>query len=956
MADINIIVGFETVKQADQAFKILDKTVKSTARSYEQAFNKITGWQKTFSNEQNKVNAALNTQHLAQQKSNKSARESARTFEEAARAVKEKAKEIERLSSKYKPLYATSKLYERSLEEINKAQKLGVLSDKQRGVSIGILNQQFKTGTGIFSTYANGAMKGANRMGVAMQQTGYQVGDFLVQVQSGTNPMVAFGQQATQLVGVLYLLPQATLAAKVGFLGLSMSMGAIIAVVSILVPLASAIGAYFLSAGKDAKEAASDVETLAKAHDTLKSAIDLVQTPLDDLIEKYGEYAAVIKELRVAKLNEQFLDAKDALANTRSELKGLVKELSFVAGFNLQGLAGKLGVKREGFGGAQYTREQIGELDEVRYLLGQIRDIEGPEEQVKVLEKLRASFRVLKVDLKQFPQFSVANLSDYEENVALLEMALEAAEGAANGLGTRMSESFKEGLKSLNAVSNAISENTKEMARSLTIATLETDVINEVAGAEDALGKLRARYARADYLSDQLSKGISGDALTVAMGQYDVLVKQLAVKEAANKAAEAETSQMKSRAENMALGLSYAEKQDKLNDKQEAAVKKITDAVDKNTKSSERQILLNLVEIDALNNIAGAEEHLAVLKAEHAREDHIAKLVGQGILGKNLDKAMKQYDALVRQKQELKDINEKEKARLELLKQQDLFMKNNPLEPFGGPGRFIPNYVDDDKPKGPKVVDPYANLQEQLKLEEALIGKTEARKRVINALGADQSKWGPEAVTKLENEVIAVQKLQAAEEERIRVIEEAKKQQEDLANTITNSMENAFMAMSDGTKSVSDAFRTMAAEIVRELYKVYVMQVAIAAIKTFAGGFFADGGVISGGSEVKAYANGGVVGGPTTFPMAGGKTGLMGEAGPEAIMPLKRGANGKLGVQMEGGGGDTINVVQNFSFAANGDDSVKRIIAQAAPKIAQMTKNSMLNDRRRGGTTKAVFG
>ena len=92
------------------------------------------------------------------------------------------------------------------------------------------------------------------------------------------------------------------------------------------------------------------------------------------------------------------------------------------------------------------------------------------------------------------------------------------------------------------------------------------------------------------------------------------------------------------------------------------------------------------------------------------------------------------------------------------------------------------------------------------------------------------------------------------------------------------------------------------------------------------------------------------------FPMAGGKTGLMGEAGPEAIMPLKRGANGKLGVQMEGGGGDNVVINQSFNFQANGDDSVKKIIAQAAPQIAQMTKNSMLNDRRRGGTTKAVFG
>ena len=67
--------------------------------------------------------------------------------------------------------------------------------------------QELAVATARASTHINAMGKSANRAGVAMQQTGYQVGDFLVQVQSGTNPMVAFGQQATQLVGVLYLLP-----------------------------------------------------------------------------------------------------------------------------------------------------------------------------------------------------------------------------------------------------------------------------------------------------------------------------------------------------------------------------------------------------------------------------------------------------------------------------------------------------------------------------------------------------------------------------------------------------------------------------------------------------------------------------------------------------------------------------------------------------------------------------
>ncbi|MDO6967020.1 phage tail length tape measure family protein [Rhizobium alvei] len=59
---------------------------------------------------------------------------------------------------------------------------------------------------------------------------------------------------------------------------------------------------------------------------------------------------------------------------------------------------------------------------------------------------------------------------------------------------------------------------------------------------------------------------------------------------------------------------------------------------------------------------------------------------------------------------------------------------------------------------------------------------------------------------------------------------------------------------------------------------------------------FADGAAFSSGSVV-AFANGGVVDRPTFFPMSRGRTGLMGEAGEEAIMPLARGADGRLGVR-----------------------------------------------------------
>lgn len=70
---------------------------------------------------------------------------------------------------------------------------------------------------------------------------------------------------------------------------------------------------------------------------------------------------------------------------------------------------------------------------------------------------------------------------------------------------------------------------------------------------------------------------------------------------------------------------------------------------------------------------------------------------------------------------------------------------------------------------------------------------------------------------------------------------------------------------------------------------------------------------------MKPFAKGGVIATPSYFPMSGG-LGLMGEAGPEAIMPLARGADGRLGVAGGGGGVQvTFNVTASDarSFAAS---------------------------------------
>lgn len=100
---------------------------------------------------------------------------------------------------------------------------------------------------------------------------------------------------------------------------------------------------------------------------------------------------------------------------------------------------------------------------------------------------------------------------------------------------------------------------------------------------------------------------------------------------------------------------------------------------------------------------------------------------------------------------------------------------------------------------------------------------------------------------------------------------------------------------------------------------------------------FADGGSFSQG-RVMPFARGGVVSGPTTFPMRGG-TGLMGEAGPEAIMPLARGADGKLGVRS--GGGQAVSVTMNITTpdAQSFQRSQGQIAAQMARVLGRGQRN-----------------
>ena len=107
---------------------------------------------------------------------------------------------------------------------------------------------------------------------------------------------------------------------------------------------------------------------------------------------------------------------------------------------------------------------------------------------------------------------------------------------------------------------------------------------------------------------------------------------------------------------------------------------------------------------------------------------------------------------------------------------------------------------------------------------------------------------------------------------------------------------------------------------------------------------FADGGVIAK-NKIVPFAYGGIVNKPTLFPMANG-AGLMGEAGPEAIMPLRRGRDGKLGVEASGGVGNVVVNVDASGSRVQGDQPNAKALGSA---IGAAVQAEIVRQKRPGG-------
>ena len=144
------------------------------------------------------------------------------------------------------------------------------------------------------------------------------------------------------------------------------------------------------------------------------------------------------------------------------------------------------------------------------------------------------------------------------------------------------------------------------------------------------------------------------------------------------------------------------------------------------------------------------------------------------------------------------------------------------------------------------------------------------------------------------------------------------------AGGLADASGNLVQTLIDGTASLSDAVASFGQEVQQALIEAFVIEPVRQFAQQAARSFFsfliptpnAKGNAFDR-SGITPFASGGIFNSPTFFGFGGGRLGVLGEAGPEAVLPLRRGRDGKLGVAAGGGGGG-VSINQRITVNASG--------------------------------------
>lgn len=250
-------------------------------------------------------------------------------------------------------------------------------------------------------------------------------------------------------------------------------------------------------------------------------------------------------------------------------------------------------------------------------------------------------------------------------------------------------------------------------------------------------------------------------------------------------------------------------------------------------------------------------------------------------------------------------------------------------------------------------------ISAELEKVNALLAQTDSRKlaeaqRTISLLGEELARVDPgtQRFYELQDAILAAQEeLTALAGTFPDLSKAAEKEGKKIADELGFAFSSAFADAVVRAESLKDVLSGLAQDIsrilTRELVTEPLAKAAVDWVKSVNwGGLIAGifGGVASANGNaftaagIQRFANGGVVTAPTLFRYGGNRLGVMGEAGAEGVLPLRRGADGKLGVIAQGGGAMSVTVTNHFNLQGQMD---RRTQAQIATDVGRSVQIAM---------------
>ena len=159
---------------------------------------------------------------------------------------------------------------------------------------------------------------------------------------------------------------------------------------------------------------------------------------------------------------------------------------------------------------------------------------------------------------------------------------------------------------------------------------------------------------------------------------------------------------------------------------------------------------------------------------------------------------------------------------------------------------------------------------------------------------------------------------------------------------VESSMEDAFMSIVDGTAKGQDAFKAMAAAIIKDLYRVLVVQRLV--------------GTFQSGTGIAGFIGRLLPGAASGRSMQAGEPHVVGEHGRELFVPQTAGRVLSVAqAQNAVGGGGSVVVNQTINVSTGVQQTVRAEIKQLMPQIAESAKSAVVDAKRRGGSYGRAF-